>query len=319
LALSLLAIASLAKADTVLLVGGEVDSLLHPAIPTVEAVGPCGVFPSGLPDLPETRRDGAAALFGEQVVTCGGSALFGADKTCLALTLGSWPLQWAPFPDLLHARHDLGLVVVGGRLYAVGGSVAIGSTHSIEKFDASTEGWQEVGQMSGYRQDFCTLPWGEDGILVVGGYDDFGGKTRTELYNVTSSSWRQLAQLNIGRGMHACAAYNGGVLVAGGWADNNDPDFPGQEVTRTTEWYDPEENVWVETGILRARRTKFALELLNGTLTAMGGWEGFYSNSVEVLGADGSWGWTDLTLTQQKASFGVVRLEDQLEDENCAG
>ena len=77
---------------------------------------------------------------------------------------------------------------------------------------------------------------------------------RTEVFNVTSGSWRQLATLNVGRGMHACALYNGetmmmttititmimimtgGVMVAGGWTDNNDPDFPGQEVTRTSEW-----------------------------------------------------------------------------------
>ena len=94
---------------------------------------------------------------------------------------------------------------------------------------------------------------------------------RTEVFNVTSGSWRQLAVLNVGRGMHACAKYNGiiifiiimvimrmrkmtiiiiviiitimvifiklgGVMIAGGWTNNNDPDFPGQEVTRTTEW-----------------------------------------------------------------------------------
>ena len=39
------------------------------------------------------------------------------------------------------------------------------------------------------REDFCAVAWGEDGILLLGGYDDLGYQTRTELYNVTSRSW----------------------------------------------------------------------------------------------------------------------------------
>jgi len=110
---------------------------------------------------------------------------------------------------------------------------------------------------------------------------------------------------------------SGGVMIAGGWTANNDPDFPGQEVTRTSEWYDPAENVWVEMGILRNRRTKFALEVLNGTLTAMGGWEGYYTESIEVLGPNGAWDWADYSLTQQKAGFGVAHVDELVEDENC--
>jgi len=312
---AVLLLATKVAADTVLLVGGEVDNYLHPAIANVEAVGPCGVFSSGVPDLPKARRDGAAAVWGNELVVCGGHAFLSAIKTCSALTLGTWPLQWRDFPSMMHARDNFGLVVVGGDLYAVGGSVAIGSQHSIERYNGSA--WEEVGQTLGFREDFCTVAWGDDEILVIGGYDDIGRQTRTEVFNVTSGSWRQLAVLNVGRGMHACAKYNGGVMIAGGWTNNNDPDFPGQEVTRTTEWYDPAENIWVEMGILRNRRTKFALDVVNGTLTAMGGWEGYYTESVEVLGPDGAWDWADYSLTQQKAGFGVAHVNEMLEDENC--
>ena len=38
-------------------------------------------------------------------------------------------------------------------------------------------------------------------------------RTRTEVFNVTSGSWRQLATLNVGRGMHACALYNGILVI----------------------------------------------------------------------------------------------------------
>ena len=41
--------------ETILLLGGEVDSFLHPAVDTVNTFGPCGVFNSDLPPLPTPR------------------------------------------------------------------------------------------------------------------------------------------------------------------------------------------------------------------------------------------------------------------------
>jgi len=303
------------NADTVLILGGEVDSLLHPSVTSVEAFGPCGIFDSGIPDLPKPRRDFAASLYGSDLVVCGGNGLLSAQKDCSTLTLDTWPLEWRDFPPLNHGRKLFGLVELGPYLYAVGGSQAIGSQISIERFDGSK--WEEIGETNGYRQDFCTLAWGDDGILTIGGYDDFGEESRTELYNTTTNTWTLLHKMDIGRGMHACAHYQGGVAVAGGWTFNNDPDFPGQEVTRTSAWYDPVQDAWTDLGIMRNRRTKFALEVVNGTLTAIGGWEGFYTESIEQLGPDGGWDWFEESLGVQKAGFGVVKVTGLLEDENC--
>ena len=39
--------------------------------------------------------------------------------------------------------------------------------------------------------------------------------------------------------------------------------------------YDPKNDTWMELDMLRNRRTKFGLSTVNGTLTAIGGWEVF--------------------------------------------
>ena len=71
---------------------------------------------------------------------------------------------------------------------------------------------------SSLRENFCALALGEDGILVTGGYDDVGSQRRTEVFNVTSGTWRQLAMMpDQGRGLHSCAHWEGGAVVAGGW------------------------------------------------------------------------------------------------------
>jgi len=68
------------KAETILLLGGEVDSFLHPAVDTVNTFGPCGVFNSDLPPLPTPRREFAATLLGNDLIICGGYGLFSTDK-----------------------------------------------------------------------------------------------------------------------------------------------------------------------------------------------------------------------------------------------
>ena len=104
-----------------MLLGGEVDSLLHPSVATINSWGPCGVFTSDLPELPAPRREFAAAMLGEDLVICGGYGLFSVQKVrglfiglardlmrspqdCAAINIGTWSLEWRTFPSMLHAR-----------------------------------------------------------------------------------------------------------------------------------------------------------------------------------------------------------------------
>ena len=49
--------------------------------------------------------------------------------------------------SIFRDRH--GLVTLGSRIYAVGGSRSIGSERSIEMFDGNE--WTEIGETNGYR------------------------------------------------------------------------------------------------------------------------------------------------------------------------
>ena len=61
--------------ETILLLGGEVDSILHPATDTINTYGACGVFQSDLPPLSKPRREFSATLLGDDLVICGGMQL----------------------------------------------------------------------------------------------------------------------------------------------------------------------------------------------------------------------------------------------------
>jgi len=303
----------LISSDTIVILGGEVDNLLHPNTASIQTFGPCGVFQSDLPDLPEPRREFAAALHNDSLVVCGGYSFLQPLKDCVSLTLGVWPLEWKTFPSMVHGRDRHGLLSVGGHLYAVGGSRSIGSERSIEMFDGTE--WQEVAETNGFRSDFCALPWQEDGILLIGGYDNGGGQRRTELFNVTTMKWSQLDPMPIGRGLHSCGLYQGGMIAAGGWTETQDG---WNEISHTAVWYDPTSASWVQIENLKKGRTQFALETVNGTMTAIGGFDGIYTESIEQLGPDGGWEYLGTGLGVEKAAFGVVKLPDgYLDDPNC--
>merc|ERR1711915_621442 len=204
--------------------------------------------------------------------------------------------------------------------YALGGSQSGGFINSIERFNG--EAWEEFTVSQGYRMDFCSIQWGEDGIVMIGGFDDLSSQRQVDLFNITTGSWNKLGMLNTGRDFSGCTEYNGGIMVGGGWVYNDDPQWPCpcQEVSRTTEWYDPITDSWSQAGLMAAKRSKFAMETINGTLVALGGFDGVYKDTLERY-EDGDGGWhayEDSFLAEPKAAFGVVKIPDNLlEDMSC--
>ena len=44
---------------------------------------------------------------------------------------------------------------------------------SIEKFNWEEYKWEQFSEIQGFREDFCALPWGDDSVAVIGGYDRY--------------------------------------------------------------------------------------------------------------------------------------------------
>ena len=91
------------------------------------------------------------------------------------------------------------------------------------------------------------------------------------------------------------------MIAAGGWTETEDG---WNEISHTAVWYDPTSASWVQIENLKKGRTQFALEVVNGTMTAIGGFDvsfvccvwncllgnalqGIYTESIEQLGPDG--------------------------------
>jgi len=304
------------RSDSVLILGGEIDDLLHPSLDTVEALGSCGMFDSSVGNLPHAMRDEAATMYGDRVVICGGYKLLGPTKDCFQLDLTSDTLEWTEFPSLMQARYQHVLLTVAGELYAIGGGHFLGNDRTIEKFNAETNAWELFGEMSGSRSEFCALPLGDDAIILIGGYDDFMQSEKTEKYDFATKTWTQLSPLPLGRDLHSCVWYKDEIVVAGGWIKNN---INNDVDTNRVHKYNPKDDTWSEMPSMTESRTLFGLANLDGNLTAIGGWKLAYTATVEKFNEElQSWELDEAVLSQEKGAFSMVDTGEYFADKECS-
>lgn len=79
--------------------------------------------------------------------------------------------SWANGTDMQYPRSGLGTVVLGGKIYAIGGQDPSLSTKDVEIFDPNTNTWSDGPAMPARRTSMAVAVRGGK-IYVIGGYAD---------------------------------------------------------------------------------------------------------------------------------------------------
>jgi N-acetylneuraminic acid mutarotase len=166
----------------------------------------------------------------------------GADEiTGSVLAYNPQKAVWAPVAPMPTARWRLRLVAAGGRLYAIGGQSPDGTTLStVERYDPKANTWTAVASMTqdrGVPGVVAVTRGTERDIVVVGGCQFVAGQRRpflrtTEIYNLATGEWRQVAApLPHGRcSLGAAATSDGSVLAISGADDGTGTPIATTEV-----------------------------------------------------------------------------------------
>ena len=130
---------------------------------------------------------------------------------------------WSDLPDMPTPRDHLGVAVVDGVLYAVGGRQAAFETEitTTEALDLKTSTWRTgLAPIPTPRGGFATAA--VDGrIVTIGGESAAGVHDQVEAYDPETNSWTTLAPMPLARHGIQGAAYAGGAWIAGGGTDLN--------------------------------------------------------------------------------------------------
>ena len=146
---------------------------------------------------------------------------------------------WTTLEPMPTARASIGVAVVNGKIYAIGGSY---DSCGVEEYDPVTNTWTTKTPMSTPRIWFGIAVF-ENKIYVIGG--DSGnwevGITPTnvnEVYDPTTDTWETLTPMPTKRMAVSANVVNGKIYVIGGGQRAPNTNFDVNEV------YDPETDTW---------------------------------------------------------------------------
>jgi N-acetylneuraminic acid mutarotase len=188
---------------------------------------------------------------------------------------GSWTTK-ASMPT---ARGSLGVGVVGGKLYAVGGfNNSSGALTTVEAYDPVTVTWSTVAPMATPRNG--TAVGVVNGLLyAVGGDTDTGATgylASIEAYDPVSNTWSPRAPMPTPRDSLGVGVVNGKLYALGG-------QFPNRVFHSTVEAYDPVTNTWTTRAPMPTARFGFGVGVVNNILYVVGGHDGSaYSSTVDA-------------------------------------
>ena len=172
---------------------------------------------------------------------------------------------WTKKADMPTARAWLSASVVNGKIYAIGGCVAV-NTHTsvVEEYDLATNTWTQKADMPTVRDQLSTSVVNGK-IYAIGGYDEGRSLKSVEEYDPVRDKWTERADMPTARQGLSTSIVNGKIYAIGGWNSNQ-----GGPLS-TVEEYDPERDTWKKKSDMPIARVFLSTSVVNGKIYAIGG------------------------------------------------
>ncbi len=183
---------------------------------------------------------------GEGYTLVAGAARYGSD---VSWSFSVWCTCWSPRAPMPTPRSRLGVGVVNGVLYAVGGDY-IGT---VEAYDPVTNSWTTKARMPTPRPELGVGV--VNGVLYAVGGDLIG---TVEAYDPVANSWSTKAPMPTPRWGFSVGVVSGVLYTVGG------------DAVGTVEAYDPATNSWTTRAALPTHEHGFGIGVVNGVLYAVG-------------------------------------------------
>ena len=182
---------------------------------------------------------------------------------------------WKEATGMIVRRQQLGVGVLEGKVYAVGGSDGSLRLASVECFDPTTNFWSFVAPMGTCRSGVGVGILG-GAMYAAGGYDGRSCLNTVERFDTEKNLWSPIAQMSTRRSFPGVTVFDGRLYVFGG----ND----GTSFLNVAECYDPHINRWTTIAPLSKPRAGIGVSVLGQQIFVAGGNDGSSRlDSVEFL------------------------------------
>ena len=255
-----------------------------------------------------TPRSRLAATYGHgKIYVIGGDTPDGATGTVeeYDLALNSWR-ERASKPI---AVHNVGAVLVGGKVFVPGGYSADGQVIAeLEIYDPERDTWNRGAPMPRPLCAYAIASLG-DKLYLFGGWDGSGYVASTWLYDPGADTWAEMTPMSSARGFSAAGVVEGKIYVVGG--------YDGQREIATVEEYDPAEEdrgtPWQVRSPMGAARGGLGVATIAGSLYAIGGgWNGYLAFNERYDPRSDQWSPVETPVFGQWRNLAVVASETRV-------
>ncbi len=178
--------------------------------------------------------------------------------------------RWTPKAPMPVGLHHVGIGVVGGRLYVIGGYSRSGFSvwnpvATVYAYDPTTDAWTERAPMPTARGALSVTE--HDGKLyAIGGYDRKVNNAQVEIYDPARNVWTSATTLPTPRDHLATATVFGKIYAIGGRIDG---DYSRN--LAVMEMYDPATDRWTRVSDLPTARSGITAAVVDGKIYVLGG------------------------------------------------
>ncbi|XP_017569285.1 kelch-like protein 28 [Pygocentrus nattereri] len=232
----------------------------------------------GLAPLNVPRCEFGIAVLDQKVYVVGGIATHmrqGISYRRHESTVEKWDPDsntWSSVERMAECRSTLGVVVLAGELYALGGYDGQYYLQSVEKYVNKVKEWQPVAAMTKSRSCFATAVL--DGMIyAIGGYGP-AHMNSVERYDPSKDAWEMVSPMANKRINFGVGVMLGFIFVVGG--------HNGVSHLSSIERYDPHQNQWTACRPMNEPRTGVGSAVVDNYLYVVGGHSGSsYLNTVQ--------------------------------------
>jgi N-acetylneuraminic acid mutarotase len=190
--------------------------------------------------------------------------------SCIIIRLG-WAAEdsWATKAPMHVARSGLGVAVVNGKIYAVGGynGKVLGIN---EEYDPKTDTWIFKTPMPTPRIDFGIAVF-QNKIYCIGGQNSNGVTAVNEVYDPVTDTWETRAPMLNARWDLQANVVRGKIYLIGGQSPGNPRMWLVRNDTNLNEVYDPETDSWTTETPMPNAATEYVSAVVDDKIFIIGG------------------------------------------------